>query len=229
MSGFDVKRKRPWWFGWIPAAVLLVLMAGVVVTVVVVQASGLGKPLPKPTVGQVNDLNWSSFSQDGLDYIDRSRNIRIDLSRPPVMAADIDLPDDGATTVGPTRYDDRDNDYYVIINGGGEGNGGTKLTVSQVTITTEGGLVTEVASGVESVLPFRNALDKLSGQAGEFGWTALDTSALFTDWVETTGAGATYSVTIGPGTRLGFGISATITCDPQAPCGIEYSVVPRVG
>ena len=228
MTGFDVKRARPWWLGWIPAAVLVLLIVGVGVTVLVIQNSDLGKPLPKPTLGQVTELNWSSFTEEGLAYIDRSRDVRIDLSRPPLQASDVGLPDDGTTTIGPTQYDDRDNDYYVIINGGGEGHGGTKVTVSQVTITTERGVVTGIHTPGQPSIPFRNALAEFADDAAEFGWSDLDTAALFTDWTETTGAGSPYSVTVGPGDRLGFSISGTISCEPQAPCSIEYDVAPRV-
>jgi len=229
VSGFDVKRKRPWWLGWIPAAALVVVIAGIAVTTTVLLNQGLGEPLPKPTVGQVTELNWSSFSEEGLDYIDRSRDVRIDLSRAPVDASALGLPDDGTTTIGPTDYGDRDNDYYVIISGGGEGYGGTKLTVAQLSITTEGGLVTGLSAPVTGELPFRNALALLQDNADEFGWETLDSSAVFTDWVDTTGAGEQYTFDIGPGTRLGFAISATTTCEPQSSCVVRYDVTPTVG
>ena len=228
MTGFDVKRKRPWWFAWIPAAILIVIMGGVVATVLVIQRSDLVKPLPQPTVGQVTELNWSAFTPDGLAYIDRSRDVRIDLSRAPVDASALGLPDDGTTTVGPTTYDDRDNEYYVIVNGGGEGNGGTKLTVSQLDITTEGGLVTGLTAPVSNQLPFRNALALLQSDAEEFGWPPLDQAAVFTDWVASTGAGKTYTYETTPGTRLGFGIVARVQCEPQSTCGVEYDVSPTV-
>lgn len=228
MSGFDVKRRRPWWFGWIPAAVLVLLIAGVGVTALVVQKSGLGAPLPKPTVGQVTELNWSSFSAEGLAYIERSRNVRIDFSRPPVEAAALDLPADGVTTIGPTFSDDTDNDYYLIVNGGGEGYGGTKLTLSELSITTEDGLVTGLTAVASGSLPFRNALALLADDADEFGWGELDTAALFTDWVDTTAAGSTYRVDIGPGERLGFGIVGSLTCEPNGYCVVGYDVAPRV-
>lgn len=223
-----MRRKRPWWFGWIPAAVLVVLIVGVGVIVVSIQGSDLGKPLPKPTLGQVTELNWSSFTQEGLDYIDRSRDVRIDLSRAPVDAAALGLPDDGTTTIGPSDYGDRDNDYYVIISGGGEGYGGTKLTVSELTITTQGGLVTGLSAPVSGELPFRNALALLQDNVDEFGWNPLNATGIFNDWVAATSAGDTYSFAVGPGARLGFSITGVTTCRPQSLCAVEYEVTPTV-
>ncbi len=228
MTGFDVKRKRPWWFAWIPAFVLVLLIGAVATTVVLVQRSDIGKPLPKPTVGQVTELNWSSFTKEGLAYIDRSRNVRIDLSKPPVDASALGLPDDGTTTIGPTDYGDRDNDYYVIVSGGGEGHGGTKLTVTQLDITTEGGLVTGLAASEIDALPFRNALALLQGEVDEFGWAPIDSAAVFNDWVDTTGAGNRYEFATGAGTRLGFSIVGTVTCEPQSVCAVRYDVAPTV-
>ena len=229
MTGFDVRRKRPWWVGWIPAAVLLLLIAGVAVTVVVIQGSSLGKPLPKPTVGQVTELNWSSFSADGLDYIERSRNVRIDFSRPPVEAAALDLPADGTTTVGPSFHDDTDNDYYLIVSGGGEGYGGTKVTVSEVSITSADGLVTGLSAVASGAMPFRNALNLMLGKVEEFGWEAPDTAALFAKVEDATRAEEPYEFTFGPGGRLGFDISMTANCESSGFCVVRYDVAPTVG
>lgn len=228
MTGFDVKRKRPGWFGWIPAAILVVIIVGVAITTSLLVGAGLGQPLPKPTVGQVTELNWSSFSQEGVAYIERSRNVRVDLSRPPVDAAALGLPADGAVTIGPSDNFDTDNDYYLIINGAGEGYGGTKLTVSELTITSEGGLLTGVSAVASGSLPFRNALNLMLGDVAEFGWPAPDTAALFQEVESATRAGTPYEFTFGPGDRLGFTISATASCATSGYCAVRYDAAPRV-
>ena len=229
MTSFDVKRKRPWWIAWIPAAVTLVLIIAVGTTTAVLLNQGLGDPLPKPTVGQVTELNWSSFGTDGIDYIEKSRRVRIDFARPPVDSTVLGLPADGATTIGPSFHDDTDNDYYVIINGGGEGHGGTWLTVSELTVTAKGGLVTELSAVASGALPFRDALALLQGHSDEFGWQTPDMTALFANVEDATRAGTGYEFTFGPGDRLGFQISATATCEPTGFCVVQYDAVPRVG
>ena len=66
--------------GWVPAIILSVVIIAALVTGFLLVRGGLGAPAPQPTEGQVSDLNWSSFTDEGLDYIQRSREIRIDLS-----------------------------------------------------------------------------------------------------------------------------------------------------
>ncbi|MBX3098895.1 MAG: hypothetical protein KF761_04890 [Salinibacterium sp.] len=229
MTSFDVKRKRAWWFAWIPAAITLVLIVAIGTTSAVLLNQGLGTPLPKPTVGQVTELNWSSFSAEGIDYIEKSRRVRIDFARPPVQAAAIDLIGDGATTIGPSFHDDTDNDYYLIINGGGEGHGGTWLTVSELTVTSKNGLVTGIAALASGALPFRDALALLQGHSEEFGWAPPDMTALFAEVEDATRAGTSYEFTFGPGDRLGFDISATASCESTGFCVVQYDAAPRVG
>lgn len=227
MTSFDVKRKRPWWFGWLPAAVLVVLITGVGITTAIVANSGLGKPAPEPTVGEVTELNWSSFTKEGLAYIERSRNVRIDLSRPTDASA-LGLPADGTVTIGPSDNAETDNDYYLIVNGGGEGHGGTKLTVTQLDIVTADGAVSQIRAVTSASLPFRMALNDMSGNAEEFGWPAPDTTALFAQVAQASKDNVGFEFTLGPGDRLGITVSATATCQTSGFCAVEYDVTPSV-
>lgn len=224
MTSFSVKRKRPWWFAWLPAGILLVLIAGVGVTTSVLLSSGLGDPLPEPTVGQVTELNWSSFTPDGIEYIEQSRDARIDLSRGPSDAAALGLPDDGSVTVGPSQHEDTDNDYYLIVNGGGDGYGGHRFTASEFTLTTTGGVLSSITALSSPPVPFRLALDTLEKQVEEFGWPAVDRAAVF-DQVGEAGGGD-YSFVLGPGDRLGMSVTATAECAASGPCVVKYDIVP---
>ena len=228
MTSFAVKRKRPWWFGWIPAAVLVVIVAGVGITAGVLVNGGLGGPAPEPTVGEVTGLNWSSFTEDGLAYIERSRDVRVDLSRVPTDATALGLVAEGTTTIGPSENFDTDNDYYLIVNGGGEGYGGKRFTVSQLSITTVGGEIEKISAQSSAILPFRNALRSLSAQVDEFGWQPLDDDAIFADVNQAVTAGVPFEFTAGPGDRLGMGVAAKATCQPTGSCAIEYDMTPAV-
>ena len=99
---------------------------GVGVAASLLVGAGLGQPAPKPTQGQVTDLNWSSFSEEGLAYIESSRQIRIDLSRPPVEAAPLGLASDDVLELFPVDTGDTVLNYEVIVNGAGEGPGGAR-------------------------------------------------------------------------------------------------------
>ena len=77
-------------------------------------------PRRSPPRGRSPILNWSSFTDEGLEYIATSRKVRIDLSKPPVDAASLGLaPDD---TLLLERIDNLDVllDYDLILNGGGK-------------------------------------------------------------------------------------------------------------
>jgi hypothetical protein len=228
VTSFDVKRERPRWVGWIPAAVLGLIVAGVGIASAVLVNSGLGGPAPQPTVGEVTELNWSSFTDDGLDYIERSRDVRIDLSRLPTDAAALGLARDGTTAIGPSDNLDTDNDYYLIVNGGGEGFGGKKFTVSQLEVTTVGGEISRIVARSSGTAPFRLALNSLGTEAEEFGWPPLDTGGIFASVGDDVAAGEPYGFTVGPGGRLGMDVSAGVACQPAGACIVEYDMTPAV-
>lgn len=222
------KKKRSALWTWIPSVILALGVIAVIVASTVLLGSGLGRPAPSPTVGQVTDLNWSSFSDEGLAYIARTREVRIDLSNPPVDAAALGLPADGVTTLDPIDNLDVVLDYGLIINGGGESPGGEKWRVSSIEIETRDGVVTRVSAPVVDVLNFRQTLSALEGTADLFGWEPLDRDALFERVEAATRAGEFYSFTFGPADRLGVPIAATASCDPNGFCLVEYDVTPSV-
>jgi hypothetical protein len=224
----DVKRKRPWWFGWIPAVILVVIIGGIITATTLLARAGLGDPVPRPTEGQVTDLNWSSFTEEGLAYIDASRQVRIDLSRGPALAADLGLEDDGSLTIGPKDNGDVVLDYSLIINGGGEGPGGDKFIVGQLTIETTDGAISAIRAPLSEVVNFRQTLDKLIGKAELFGWDTSHVQQIYDMVDDATKAGEPYSFTFGPADKVGVPVAATASCDPTGYCLVEYDVTPPV-
>lgn len=223
-----VGRKRPWWLSWIPATVLVVIIVGVAVTTSLLVGGGLGRPVAQPTDGQVTDKNWSIFTPEGLAYIDKSRNVRIDFSRGPADAAALGLDPDGSLTIGPKDNGDTALDYYLIVNGGGQGQGGDKFTVSQLTITTTGGFVSRVSAPLSEVLNFRNTLAKLEKKAALFGWDTSGEAAIYDKVEQASRDNVPYSFTFGPADAVGVPISATANCDTSGYCVVEYDVLPAV-
>ncbi len=223
-----VKRKRPWWLGWVPAAVLVALIAATITTTAVLSSNGLGEPVPRPTEGQVTDKNWSIFTEEGLAYIDSSREVRLDLSKAPVAAAPLGLEPDATITIGPKDNGDVLLDYYLIVNGGGAGVGGDKFTVSQLSITTSGGVVTHVTAPLSEVLNFRQTLSLLQAKAELFGWDISDVEAIYDQVADATQDGVPYEFTFGPADAAGVPVSATANCDTTGYCVVEYDVAPAV-
>jgi hypothetical protein len=224
----EIKKKRPWWLGWIPATVLLVIIVTIVTVTAVLVSHGLGAPVPKPTAGQVTTKNWSIFTPAGLAYIDATRQVRIDFSHAPVDAAELGLDPDGSITIGPKDNGDITLDYYLIVNGGAPGQGGDKFTVSQMTIETEGGVVSRVSAPLSEVLNFRQTLDKLTQKAALFGWDTSGTDAIFRKVEQATRDGVPYEFTFGPADAVGVPVAATASCDPSGYCILEYVVTPAV-
>ncbi|MEQ1737402.1 MAG: hypothetical protein ABL886_13485 [Rhodoglobus sp.] len=220
-------KKHPL-LGWIPAVALSLAVVAVLVTTGVLLSGGLGAPVPKPTEGQVTDLNWSSFSEEGLAYIAASRQVRIDLSNQPADAAAIGLAPNDSLVLEPILNLDTQLDYDLIINGGGEGPGGARFIVTEISIVTENGVITRVTAPLREVLNFRQTLNYLVAQATIFGWDTSGVDAIFQTAEDATRAGEPYEFTLGPADRTGVEFSATAECDPSGFCLVRYDVTPRV-
>lgn len=215
--------KRKPWIGWVPAVILSVVIVAIIATGFVLVRNGLGSPIPQPTEGQVSDLNWSSFTPEGLDYIQRSRDIRIDLSNKAEDAVSIGLPANGTTIIGPHP---EGLEYKFIFNGGGAGFGGDKLIVSQLSITTDDGLITEIEAPIVDVANFRTTVNGFITQSELFGWDMSGLDALYDRVGDATKDGDGYEFTFGPANLVGVPVSATAQCDVTGYCLVTYLISP---
>jgi hypothetical protein len=220
-------RQRPAWVGWIPAGILALAILGTGVTAAVLVGNGLGQPAPKPTSGQVTDLNWSSFTPEGLDYIASSQKIRIDLSRPPAEAAPLGLSDTGVIVFDPVDQLDTELYYDLIVNGAGEYPGGIRITAAHVEVETSGGVVVAVRGVLADAFSFRDALALLEKEAPVYGWT-YDRDAIFADVEDAVRADRDYEVAFEPASRVGVAVGATISCSIEGYCSVEYEMTPSV-
>lgn len=218
-------KRRPAWVSWVPAVILSALIVGAVVTAVVLVRSGASGPAPKPTEGQVTELNWSSFTQEGLAYIERSREVRVDLSDKGADAAGLGLPSDGTVTIGPNP---EGLFYSFIFKGGDVGRGGDKLYVSTIEVTTAGGEVSRVRVVIADAVGFRSTLNRLTGEAELYGWDTSIVDGIFETVAAATAAGEPYSFTFGPGDAIGTPVAATAECDRSSFCVLSYDIGPGV-
>ena len=131
-------------------------------------------------------------------------------------------------TIGPSENLDTDNDYYVIVNGGGEGFGGHKFTASELSITTEAGELESIEVTQSGYPAFREVLNQLRLEVEDFGWAEPDIDALFEDVEVATRDGVSYAFTFGPGSRLGMTVAATAVCGTNGFCELTYLVTPVV-
>ena len=216
---------RPEWVRWIPAAILLVIIVGAVLVAAIMGPRLAAGPGPAGE-DQVTDLNWSVFTEQGLRFIDDARTPRIDLSSPPVDAAELGLPEDGSLTVGPhpTGLDYR----LVLIATEGEPNGAL-FTTPQFTVTTAGGQLASVRVEERGSLTFTNAFLEVSERVPDLGLTAppaRDLAQAISDARETGRPGVVRSDT---GSAAGMDVVAEVTCFGAGFCQVSYLVTPAVG
>lgn len=217
------ERKRL--LSWLPATILLVIIVGIIATTMILLKGGLGAPAASPTPGQVTQLNWSIFTKAGLGYIDKTRQVRIDFKTQPVEAKPLGLKADDTLTIGPHISG---ADYYLIVNGGGAGQGGDKFTVTQMTITTQGGVITDVHAPLSDVVNFRKTLTYLLQKAEIFGWDTSGVQAIYDKVEVATHDGVPYQFGFGPSNLAGVPVSATASCGTDGYCQVEYDVTPAV-
>lgn len=219
-------RKRPRWLQWLPAALLLVIIVAVAVTTAVLLRGGLGQPAPAPTQGQVTELNWSVFTPEGVDYIARTRTVRIDLSSAPVDSAALGIAPDDTLVLEQVDTGDTVLHYDLIINGGGEGPGGARFIASQITIVTAGGVVESVSAQLSEVLNFRQTLAELQNNADVWGWDVSAVAAIFATAERATREGIGYKFAFGPADQAGVPMGATARCDTSGFCVVTYTATP---
>jgi hypothetical protein len=219
-------KTRPSWMSWLPAIILAVASIAAVVVGLVLVRGGLGAAPPAPTQGQVTDLNWSSFTADGLDYIERTRDIRIDLSDKGADAAGLGLPADGTITIGPNP---EGLFYAFIFKGGDVGPGGDKLFISTLDITTADGEVSVVHAQIVDVVNFRDTVNRLVRESELYGWDTSVLDGIYDSVSKATAAGEPYEFTFGPGNGIGTPVAATAQCDPSGYCQLNYDIGPGVG
>jgi hypothetical protein len=210
---------------WIPAVVLSVI---IVVAVIVAMTQGpriAAGPGPGAS-NEVDQLNFSVFTPEGLAYIDAQRIPRIDLRRLPVVATPLGLPSDGETVVGPHP---QDLDYRLILLAS-DGDGGARFTTAGFSIITTGGIVREVRiqPGRDgAVAPFREVALSINESAERFGFPPLEPGALLDLVLAAQSTGEPAAVSTGTGTAIGVPARWDITCEADGYCAAVVVITPE--
>ncbi|MDO9590311.1 MAG: hypothetical protein Q7J04_04140 [Microcella sp.] len=216
---------RPEWVRWIPAAILSIIILAVVLFALIAGpriAAGPGPAEP----GQVTDLNWSVFSDEGLQFIESARTPRIDLSSPPVDAVELGLPADGSLSVGPhqTGLDYR----LVLIATDGEPNGAL-FTTPLFTVNTADGRLESVRVEERGAFTFRETFLAVSDRAPDFGYTPPTSQQLAQAVTDARESGRPSVVRTDKGLAAGMGVVAETTCFGGGFCQLSFIVTPAVG
>lgn len=221
----DEFSRRPEWVKWMPAALLSAIMLGVVVFGIVGLPEVASGPGPAET-DQVNDLNWSVFTDDGLAYIESARTPRIDFSEPPVNASSLGLPTEGSLTVGPHATD---LDYRLVLIATDEQPNGALFTTPLFTITTSDDHIVSVRIDERGAGDFRETYQLLAERSVAYGYRPPSATSLAAAVSEARDSGEPVTVRSNRGLTTGMPITAEAVCFGGGFCAISYVVTPPVG
>jgi hypothetical protein len=226
----DLKPHRRWpWLTWVPAVVLsLAILGAVLIALVYVPQFANGPPPPEP--GQVDDRNFSVFTDDGLAFIERERAPRINLADPPVDAAALGLPEDGALTIGPHP---QNLFYRLALLVPGEQAQGVRFSTDTFTLVTEGGALTRIevqpASFDSWAGGYRDVQGFVAQRGARYGFVAPSQQELLDLVLEAQETGTDGVIVTEAGTAMGVPIAAEIVCGGNATCFATFIVTPPVG
>lgn len=221
----DLHPHRPEWVRWLPAALLSIIIAAVVITSLVISPRLLAGPGPAES-DQVDDLNWSLFTDEGLTFIEAARTPRIDLSDPPIEASRIGLPSDGTLAVGP-HVTDLDYRLVLIVREGATR--GALFTTPQFSITSNDDVVTAIRVEERGAFDFRDAFVTVSARSADFGYTPPASARLAEAVSQSRESGEPVTVRSSRGTDAGIAVTAEVTCFGAGYCLVSYIVTPPVG
>ncbi|MFM2354020.1 MAG: hypothetical protein RLZZ608_1426 [Actinomycetota bacterium] len=221
----DEFTRRPPWVKWLPAIMLCAIMIGVAIFGIVAVPKLTAIPGPGST-DQVNDLNWSIFTEEGVAYIEAARTPRIDLSSPPINATALGLPADGSLTVGPHATD---LDYRLVLIASDDEPNGALFTTPLFTVTTVGNQLQSVRIDERGARDFRETYLLLAERSVAYGYTPPTATSLAAAVSEARDSGQPATVRSNRGLTTGMPITAEAVCFGAGFCAVSYVVTPAVG
>ena len=162
-------RRHAQLLSWLPAAILLVVIGGVVFTTIAVQNSWWAQDDPVASSDQRASDGSSKLSDAGLDYVNVEGVLRVRLG-------------DGAlptTRIGLARDEEKTGEFRrpvkAVIAAGDE-----VYVVNEVEsmhAVAKGGRLSSLTLGVGQALPWSSAVGTVQGLASEFGWNQDEIAA----------------------------------------------------
>jgi hypothetical protein len=207
---------------WLPALILVVIIAGVVFTTVAVQNSWWTEEDPVASTDQKATDGSSKLSDAGLDYVNVEGMLRVRIGEGALPVTDIGLSADdekSATFRRPVRAIVAAGDETYVVD-----------DVETMVAIAQDAALTSLSLGVGQALPWASAVDTVRGLADDFGWDQAKIASLeedladftrdnpegsFTAEVTSTGTAAQVTGTLGFDRATGFTV-LTITFAPAA-------------
>jgi hypothetical protein len=221
----DFPSKVPTWVKWVPAVLL-----AIIITIVVVFAVNEGPRLaagPGPAeTNEVDDLNFSVFTDEGLGFIEAQRIPRIDLRKPPVETEPLGLPADGEVVIGPHP---QDLDYRLVLLAS-KGEQGARFTTPGFVITTAEGAISQLriqptrGGGAGAFPTFRDVEAFVNDSAERFGFAPIASGTLTELVVAAQETGEPQELTTETGITIGLPTRIDVVCLPDAFCQAEIVI-----
>lgn len=212
----DFPSKVPEWVRWIPAVVLSAIIIAAVAFAASQGPRLAAGPGPAET-NEVDDLNFSVFTEEGLAFIEEQRIPRLDLRELPVATEPLGLPADGEFVIGPHE---QDLDYRLVLLASG-GDGGARFTTWTFTIVTESGEVRELRVAPPREVTygsFRDVEAFAVESAERFGYAPIANGTLLELVLAAQESGQPETTRTESGDRTGLPTHLEITCTGEAFC-----------
>ncbi|WP_144719158.1 hypothetical protein [Agrococcus jejuensis] len=228
LSPQERKARRARIRRWIFPIVALVVIVGVVLTTVLLMNSGITEDRP-PTADEISADNTSQMTDAGLAYIAQRQTASFNLSDLPLTADEVGMADD-ESVVASSSIGLIQTTFFVGRGGGIDDEGYFRSLMRQMTVTTEGGVVTSIAAELDTFgwAEFPAIVRAMQDGTTQFGWAFTpEMQATLEDEV---GAavrdGEPYDTTFDAGTAMGIPVGAEVACDGGGSCSLTYVLEP---
>jgi hypothetical protein len=215
------KRRRRALLAWIPAGILLIIIAAVFAVTVVVLQDEVGTA---PTTAPPNavDVNGASlFTEAGRDYISDTRRVRLDVRQLPVDAGSIGLGDNETFELTPSE------DVYVYLEVFAP-TGRLKFTGTTLSIAAAGGVLADASITDEARrFTFSQTRSLVASRAQLYGFPEGPDGAILALEAAAAEGGEgdePYTLTLRSEDTFGVAVEMNVSCTPAGFCFVEYVV-----
>jgi hypothetical protein len=149
---------------WLPAAILVLIIVGVVFTTVAVQNSWWAEDDPVASSDQKATDGSSKLSDAGLDYVNVEGTLRVRLGEGALPVTQIGLSEDeekNGQFRRPVRAVVAIGDKVYVVD-----------DVESMKAVAQDGRLTSLSVGVGQALPLADSIATVQGLAADFGWDA---------------------------------------------------------
>ncbi len=208
-------RRRKAIRSWIPAIVLLIVIAAALTVAVMTRTTNVGAAPTAAPPNAVTAKGTSLFTPAGLAYINDTRKVSIDARELPIQAEPLGLNASDTLTVAPPT--EGVYEYLTVIGS----DGGARLMGTSIDIVTDNGIVASAAIADSTrFLNYRDSQALFRERSDRFGIPAEQLDGFVPAAAEALKEKRNYSYSIHTDDALGVGLTVTAECSSDSICQI---------